>query len=501
MKNLVLLDWIKLNKYDNFKKDFLIFLAVHFFVWSLIPLFRNNIPMDSIEAIVWGINGGWMTNKHPPFSGFIADIFFRIFLEKDIAVYILSQLFVLVGFVYIYKIARLFLNKKNSILSVLMLEGVIYYGFTSIEFNVNVISLALWPATVYYFYRALNKDRIKYWLILGLLVGINVLNKYSCINLFFGMFIYLLINKENRKYFLNKNLYIAGIIALIISLPHIYCLYKTNFIVFEYFKSRSVFSKNLGLFANIVFPLKFLLSQLFAGLGSVLIFFTTYFYSKKEKINVSQKNLVFIFCMSVLPIFATILPSIISGVKIKSMWGTPLLYMLTVSLFSFFPFNLSDNTYRKIRNFVYVVMFIIAISFVASVFFCKSMRINFPREKFINDIYSSWSEDTNNSKLKYVMGDVWYTSILSVYSKDRPEVIYNIDRHYKNRLTNEELEKNGVLIVGTNKNEVLSFQERFNIKGQIDEYGFYTKNILGKKKDYILYYSIVSPNKIGEKND
>lgn len=70
MKNSIL------NKIDPLERDLLIFLIVHFLVWSLVPLFRSNIPMDSIEAIVWGRSGGWMTDKHPPFSGFIANIFF-----------------------------------------------------------------------------------------------------------------------------------------------------------------------------------------------------------------------------------------------------------------------------------------------------------------------------------------------------------------------------------------------------------------------------------------
>ena len=163
-----------LDKYGSLKVDLFIFLLAHFLVWSCIPLSRQTLPMDSIEAVIWGQNGGWLTNKHPPLSGYVANIFYNMFFGYNISMYILSQVCILIGFIYIYKLARLFISERRATLSVLLLEGVIYYGFTSIEFNVNILSLALWPATVYYYYKALHDDKLYQWFVLALLIGLNM---------------------------------------------------------------------------------------------------------------------------------------------------------------------------------------------------------------------------------------------------------------------------------------------------------------------------------------
>lgn len=481
------------EKYGLIKLDLFIFLIIHFLVWSLVPLFRETMPMDSIEAIIWGQNGGWLTNKHPPLSGYLANIFYQIFFHKNISMYFLSQSCVLVSFIYIFKLAKLFISERNSVLSVMLLEGVIYYGFTSTEFNVNIISLTLWPATAYYFYKSIHEDKIIEWIILAILVALNILNKYSCLYLFFGMFIYLVVSREMRKQFLNKNLYFCGIIAFFIIMPHLYWLYKTDFIVFEYFKSRSVFNEKLGIFAHIFFPLRFIFAQIIAGIATIIIFLVNYIKSKKDKIFFQFDDKLFILCLGLLPIFGAILPSIIYGVKLKSMWGSPCLYMLTIILFSFFNFKITNENYKKLKISIYYLMSIFAVSYMLMTISTKSIRFYFPKDKFVNDMTKYWNYGTNNSTLKYVAGDIWYTAHMNLYNENKPCVIYNIDKKYKNILNEEELSKHGIMIIGTSSYEVQFFQQYFLVKKPIKKYEFTTKNLLGKGKKYILYYSIIPP--------
>ena len=161
---------------------------------------------------------------------------------------------------------------------------------------------------------------------------------------------------------MNKNLYICGIIALLCILPHLYWLYKTDFIVFNYFKSRTVINPKLGLLANIIYPTKFIFAQFIAGLVAIIMFSVAYIKSKKDTIFVENDDKLFMFCLGVLPLFATALPSLISGVKLKSMWGTPCLYMRTIMLFSFLHFEMKENTYKRLKCSVYFVMTIFAIS-------------------------------------------------------------------------------------------------------------------------------------------
>ena len=127
-----------------FKRDinniFFIFISTHLIIWTLVPTLTNhNLPLDTIEALAWGSNLDWGFNKHPPMRAFFAEVFFQMFGPKDWAYYLLSQIFVLIAFYFVFKFAcKIFKNIKLSLLSVLILESIYFYNFTTPEFNVNV---------------------------------------------------------------------------------------------------------------------------------------------------------------------------------------------------------------------------------------------------------------------------------------------------------------------------------------------------------------------------
>ena len=146
----------------NINKVFLVFLFFHLIMWTLIPSLSNvNLPLDTIEHLAWASNLEWGFSKHPPMVAFILEFFFQIFGNQDWAYYFLSQFFVIIAFFVVYKFSEEILNnKKLSLLSVLLLEGIIFYNFTTPEFNVNVAQLPFWALSVYYTWRCLKYDKL-----------------------------------------------------------------------------------------------------------------------------------------------------------------------------------------------------------------------------------------------------------------------------------------------------------------------------------------------------
>jgi len=95
-----------LNKID-IKKLFYIFIVIHLILWTLTPsLTNNNLPLDTIEALAWGSNLDWGFIKHPPASAFFLEVFYQIFGSQDWAYYLLSQIFVVIAFVVVFKFAE-----------------------------------------------------------------------------------------------------------------------------------------------------------------------------------------------------------------------------------------------------------------------------------------------------------------------------------------------------------------------------------------------------------
>ena len=179
---------------------FFCFLFTHLMIWTLVPSITNhNLPLDTIEALAWGSNLDWGFNKHPPISALMVKIFYQIFGAQDWAYYFLSQLFVIISFYFVFKLSKEILSdKKLAMLSVLLLEGIYFYNFTSPEFNVNVCTLPFWAMTSYYAYKCIKNNLVKDHIILGIIAGLGFLSKYLFIYLLIGIKVFYIYHIKKK---------------------------------------------------------------------------------------------------------------------------------------------------------------------------------------------------------------------------------------------------------------------------------------------------------------
>ena len=197
----------KLNKMGINKKNirnlFYIFVTIHLVIWTLVPtLTNNNLPLDTIEALAWGSNLDWGFNKHPPMSALLVEIFYQIFGAQDWAYYLLSQICVIISFFVVFKLAEEFFeNKVFCLLSVLLLEGIYFYNFTTPEFNVNVCLMPFWALSILFLWRGFKDNKITDWLLMGLFGGLGFMSKYLFIylGLAIDLFIIYMVYKNKFK--------------------------------------------------------------------------------------------------------------------------------------------------------------------------------------------------------------------------------------------------------------------------------------------------------------
>ena len=189
-----------INK-NNLNKLFYIFITTHLLIWTLVPaLTNNNLPLDTIEKLAWATNLDWGFNKHPPMSVFLVEIFYQIFGAQDWAYYLLSQICIIISFLAVYKFTEdFFKNKVFCLLSVLLLEGIYFYNFTTPEFNVNIALMPFWALTVLFLWKGLKDNKLIDWLLLGLFAGFAFLSKYLFIYLGLAIDIFLIYMIYKKK--------------------------------------------------------------------------------------------------------------------------------------------------------------------------------------------------------------------------------------------------------------------------------------------------------------
>jgi len=192
----------------NINNIFYIFVTGHLLFWTLVPSLTNyNLPLDIIEALAWGSNLDWGFNKHPPMSAFFPEIFFQIFGPQDWAYYLLSQIFVIISFYFVFKLSKEILNNNLlSLISVLLIESIYFYNFTTPEFNVNICQLPFWSLTAYYSWKIYSGRNIKFTdcFLVGLFAALGFLSKYLFIYLLVSvdlLFLYLIFIKKEKKFY------------------------------------------------------------------------------------------------------------------------------------------------------------------------------------------------------------------------------------------------------------------------------------------------------------
>ena len=419
----------------NINNIFYIFITSHLLIWTLIPTFTNqNLPLDTIEALAWGSNLDWGFNKHPPMSAFLPEIFYRIFGPKDWAYYLLSQICIIVSFLAIFTIAKdFFENNIYCLLSILLLEGIYFYNFTTPEFNVNVCLIPFWSLSVLYLWRGIKNNKILDWLLLGLFAGFGFLSKYLFVYLGLAIAVLLIYLIYNKK--LNAKCLLSLIPFLVILSPHIVWLSENEYVTITYGLMRTG-SEEASILNHLKHPLIFLLKQIGILLPFLLMIFVL-INKFKININLNDDKLLFLLSINLIPILFVFLTSFTMGVKIRTMWMTP--FYISFGLLFIYIFKFQIN-FEKLRVFasIFLVLFFISPILYSYVSISKTdKRTDFDGKNLAKKAKEFYETEANNlGKMEYIKGNEWIAGNISYHLPERPKWMYNSNEIY---LCNKDL--------------------------------------------------------------
>ena len=405
---------------------FYYFLLTHLVIWTLIPSLTNhNLPLDTIEALAWGSNLDWGFNKHPPLSALAVKIFYQIFGSQDWAYYLLSQLFVVTAFYFVFKLSKEILNtEKYALISVLLLEGIYFYNFTTPEFNVNVCMMPFWAMASYYAFKCLKDNLTKDYITLGIVTALGFLSKYLFIYLLIGIKVFYIfyIKKNNLKI---KYL-IPGILFLLIITPHLIWLTENNYITITYGLKRTGEIKNY--LDHIILPLTFLGKQI----GILIPFFILLFIlikSLKTNFSFKDQNLLYFLCITIVPIILMFLTSVILGAKIRTMWMTPF-YLYIGTLFIYLFQNQIDTGRLKVFNYVFIFLFLFSPFLYGYISITQIDKRTDYKGKQIAAVVENKLKELGFPNTFRIHGDEWIAGNLCYHLKSKPKCV-------ENNITNE----------------------------------------------------------------
>ena len=416
MMNSYKFDKMLINK-RNINNLFYIFVVAHLITWTIVPtLTNNNLPLDTIEALAWGSDLAWGFNKHPPASAFFVEIIYQIFGSQDWAYYFLSQLFVIISLFVVWKLSEdFFKDKFYSLISVLLLEGIYFYNYTTPEFNVYISELPFWTLVVFFSWKSLLDNSFKNWFLLGLFSGIGFLSHYLFSYLLISITIFFIYTFIKNKRF-NYKCLIALEVFIIVIIPHLIWLVENDYITIVYGLHRTG-SSGLNILNHLIYPALYLVKQL----GILIPFLLMIFILVKKfkiKINFKDKKLLFLISVNFIPIILIALTSLIAGTKIKTMWMTP--FYLFISIFFVYIFQAQINLKNLKNFFILFIFFFILAPFTYSVVSLSQddKRTDYQGKKIAGKIQEEWLKDHDVS-INVVLGNEWDAGNLSYHLQPR----------------------------------------------------------------------------------
>jgi hypothetical protein len=437
-------------------RAFAAFLLLHAAVWTVLPtLLYPNLPLDLIEALMYGREWQLGYDKLPPLPWWLVEIAYRI-AGHDFAYYLLAQISVVAAFTLIFRAARPLVGSLGALVAVLIVDGLHYLNYTSAKFNHDVIQLPFWALAGFAFHRGLRGRQTADWFLLGLAVGISLWAKYFVVVLAAPMVLFVLIDREARQCLRTPGPYIAIVVALVVMAPHLVWLVRNDFLPIAYAEHRAVLSR--GWYDHLWHPFQFAVSQLFFLIPSLLIA-APLFYPRRGTSEPPVASQADAYDMRIVtwlafgPIATVLAMSAVSGRGTVAMWGYPLWLFLGLWLVLTARRALEAARLARILITWAIVFVCLALAFVINYdvlprFDHRYRAVFFPGGELGRQISQRYRAVTGQ-RPAYVIGSMWDGGNVEHYSPDHPRVLVDGEPQRAPWIDLQDLRARGAVVVWT----------------------------------------------------
>ena len=432
-------------------QTFCLFLASHLLIWTVYSsVTQSNLDKwgDMVENFAWGQEWQLGYFKHPPLFAWVTAVWFEVFPNTDWAYFVLSQLNVVIGFIAIWFLAKMFLSERQALIAVLLLEFVPFYTFLSIKFNANAILLSLWPLTTLCFCRAYVSRRLGASLLFGTFAALALLAKYYSLCLLAALFVVSLMCKERRRYYASSSPYLSIAALLILVVPHFLWLVSVDFLPLGYATDHITDSLVQVLRATGSFAV----AQLLYLLLMAVIFMTVVGVDtvrRPQRLPLDDSKRLMLFGIGVLPFLLTIGGALLLRVELSSVWGLPIWFFVGASCVTYVGLQPLTHHVRKVVTIVFSFQFLVLLSspcVALGMELSKAEIWTSPRKELAAHVSDLWRQRFD-APLKVVAGSKPYADSMSFYADGHPSVFIDFDLRISPWISEERLQTEGLAVV------------------------------------------------------
>jgi 4-amino-4-deoxy-L-arabinose transferase-like glycosyltransferase len=407
------------------------FLALHALVWTALPsVLYFNLPLDVIEAVTYGREWQLGYDKLPPLPWWLAEAAYRV-TGVDASLYALSQAVVVVAFVAVWLTARPLVGAVGALVAILIVDGLHFFSFSAVKFNHNVIELPFWAFAGFAFYAALWRDKLRYWVLLGVALGLAWWAKYFVVILAAPLALFVLLDPQARHKLAGPRPWIAAAVTLLVMAPHLVWLAQRDFLPLGYAEARAAAPG--GMLDHLLHPAGFLAGQAFFLVPALLIALPLFWPPAKPapRANVDAFDRRIVSVLAFGPALTLFAFSLVGGRATQAMWAFPLWLFLGLWIVVFAPAVPDRTRLLRIGALWAAAFAIYVVAFAADYLVLPHFDHRYRAAFFPGDLLSAAIvqrfEEAAGKKPAYVIGSMWDGGNVAHYAAQRPQPRVLID--------------------------------------------------------------------------
>ncbi len=211
--------------------------TLHAVLWTLILInlkTGQDVHMDVAEAYAWGQKFLFGYGKHPPLSGWVAGVWFRIFPVTDWATYALAMATLGCGLVVCWLLALRVVDRRRAFFVVVMLALYPIFNFKGFKYNPDLLQLVTLPLLVLAYLDAFAKRSFRSGAWLGLAGALALMTKYWALTMIGAIGLAALIHPARLQLLRSPAPWVAIVTLVVAMLPHLVWLTQVNFAPLTY---------------------------------------------------------------------------------------------------------------------------------------------------------------------------------------------------------------------------------------------------------------------------
>ena len=430
--------------------------ALQVVVWSLAPaLLYSAPPLDVVEGYVHGPNWVLTTLKHPALPSWVLEVSRRLTGAVGWPAYVVSQLFVAATFALVYALGRQLMPPERAAAGTLLLPGVVYFAWPSIEFNHNVALMPLWAGLFYCLWRAVETERQIWWIGTSLVAAAMMYTKLSSGLALVAAAGWLVSDVKGRHALTRPAPWLAASLFVALIIPLYLSLRASNFAPLAYAASRAEAATNSG-------PILFVLAQGLALLGLFALLGVTTLVVRRAgaapigapfTLAASDRSVRYLLAASAAPLLLVVLLATVSGAGLRTSWGAAMLsfvglLVMTIAGPRFTRAHLRPLFWSSIGFLIIVPLIFSIVHVVRGGLEPRPSRAHWPRAEISRAMHAVWTAETGRP-LRHVAGQFWGAGLVALSGRNMPAVIVDGDLASSPGISRDDLKRDGVLIVET----------------------------------------------------